>query len=214
MRNAFVAVCALTLALATAPCAHAQDAPKPIGPFVIDIRGTIPRFPSDNEGLAESRGLVSEELPGSGFGVDVGAYVYPLRWKAVTFGLGGQLTHGTSHSGGDPQSGLSAVSERFTAIAPQLSFNFGTAAGWSYLSAGAGTAVWSIVPNGSSPLPADDQRLTAYNYGGGARWFAKKHLAFNFDVRFWDIYPGVSVFGFPASPRVKMMVLGAGISLR
>ena len=31
------------------------------------------------------------ELPGRGLGVQVGAHLYPLRWRAVTFGIGGEL---------------------------------------------------------------------------------------------------------------------------
>jgi hypothetical protein len=217
MRSAAVCVCALAILLCGAARAAAQDPPKPISLFVVDVRGTMPRFPSSNDGLAASRGLQATELPGSGFGIDIGAHIYPLKWKAVTFGVGGQLTLGRSHSsGGTTADGFTKrpVTEHFTAIAPQLSFNFGTGAGWSYLSGGYGPGVWSIVPDGNTSLASDDERLTVYNYGGGARWFAKEHLAFTFDVRFWDIYGGTALLGFPGSPRVKMLVLGAGVSLK
>ena len=217
MQHAIASGCALTLALLAAPCAHAQDAPKPIGPFVVDVRGTRLRFPSDNQGLADSRGLEVQELPGSGFGLDIGAHVYPLRFKRVTIGAGGQLTVGRSHGAGQVQDGLTVyrpVTERYTEIAGQVSFNFGTGSGWSYLSGGFGPGVWSIVPAGRTELQSDQERLRVYNYGGGARWFAKSHLAFTFDVRFHDIYPGSSSFGFPGSPRVKMLVVGAGVSLK
>jgi hypothetical protein len=210
-------ICAFALAavLCVSDVALAQDEQKPISPFVIDVRGTIPRFPS-SDGLAASRNLQTAELPGSGFGVDLGAHLYLLRWKAVTFGAGGQFTFGRSHSGGGNNSGLvlRPVTEHFKTISPQLSFNFGHANGWSYLSGGVGPGVWSIVPDGYAPLASDDERLTVYNYGGGGRWFSKAHLAFTFDVRFFDIYPGTPLFGFPASPRMKMLVLGAGVSLR
>jgi hypothetical protein len=214
MRN--VVGCALAIALLVSPCASAQDAPKPIGPIAVDIRGTTVRFPS-SDGLAASRGLQTAELPGSGFGVDLGAHLYLLKWKAVTVGVGGQLTYGRSHGAGATQDGIvlyRPVTERFLAIAPQLSLNFGTGAGWSYLSAGGGPAVWRLVPDGSLALPSDDERLTAYNYGGGARWFVKRHVAFTFDVRFHDVYGGTPVLGFPGSPRIKMLVLGAGISVK
>jgi hypothetical protein len=216
MRIAVVSAAALTLALFHAPPALAQDPPRPIGPFVIDVRVSRPKFPS-SDGLAASRGLLVAELPGSGFGIDFGAHVYPLRWKAVTFGIGGQVTLGRSHSSEQQQDGLvvaRAVTEEFKTIAPQLSFNFGSGAGWSYLSGGVGPGVWSLVPDGSPPLPADDERLTVYNYGGGARWFAKPHLAFTFDVRFFDIYPGTPELGYPGSPRVKMLILSAGVSVK
>jgi hypothetical protein len=216
MRTAVVSVFALTFALIQAPRAFAQEPPRPIGPFVLDVRGTRPKFPS-SDGLALSRGLSTSELPGSGFGIDLGAHVYPLKWKAVTFGLGGQFTVGRSHGSGQQQSGAvvtRAVTERFTTISPELSFNFGSGSGWSYLSGGVGPATWSLVADGAQALPSDNERLTAYNYGGGARWFAKRHLAFTFDVRFYDVYPGSSFFGYPGSPRIKMLVLGAGISVK
>ena len=216
MRHAIASACALTLAL-LAPCAHAQDAPKPIGPIAIDVRGTRVPFPSDNQGLADSRGLLLGELPGSGFGFDLGANVYPLRFKKVTIGAGGQLTLGRSHGAGSVQQGLTVfrpVTEQYTEAAGQISFNFGTGSGWSYLSGGFGPGEWSLVPDGAAKAPSDQERLRVYNYGGGARWFAKSHLAFTFDVRFHDIYPGSPFFGNPGSPRVKMLVIGAGVSLK
>jgi hypothetical protein len=215
MHTAIALACALALVIAAPGRAHAQDAPPPIGPIAIDVRGTVPRFPS-NADLALSRGLQTSELPGSGFGLDLGAHVYPLKWKAITFGLGGQITLARSHRDGSTTQGfiLHAVTERFTTIAPQLSLNFGSGNGWSYLSGGVGPAVWSLVPDGTSKLPSDEERLTAYNYGGGARWFAKPHLAFTFDVRFYDVYPGSAFLGFPGSPRVKMLILGAGVSVK
>lgn len=212
MRHAVVIASALTLALVAARSSQAQDAPKPIGPFVVDVRGTHVPFPSDNLGLAESRGLDVTELPGSGFGLDVGAHVYPLRFRALTIGAGGQLT--IARSSRSAQATLRSVTEQYTEVSGQISLNFGTGSGWSYLSAGLGPGKWSIVPAGFTALPQDAERLRVYNYGGGARWFAKPHLAFTFDVRFHDVYPGSSFLNFPGSPRIKMLVLGAGVSLK
>ena len=210
---------ALLLATALIALPHralAQDEPKPIGPFVIDVRGTIPKFPSSNEGLAASRGLDPTELPGSGKGLDLDAQVYLLRWKAVTFGAGGQLTLGHSHADSQNVNGFITrpVTEHLTSIAPQISLNFGTGDGWSYLSGGMGISTWSIEIDGDAPLPADQEHLTTVNYGGGARWFIKPHVAFTFDVRFIQINPGKSALGFPGSPRTKMIILGAGFSLK
>ncbi|OFV93942.1 MAG: hypothetical protein A3H95_07685 [Acidobacteria bacterium RIFCSPLOWO2_02_FULL_64_15] len=109
---------------------------------------------------------------------------------------------------------LAPVTERFASIAPQLSFNFGTGDGWSYLSGGIATSTWSVVPDGASPAPSDEERLKTINYGGGARWFAKPHLAFSFDVRFYAIDPGTPSGSRPASPRTTMVVVGAGISVK
>lgn len=202
--------------LAVCPRAAAQQTSPRIGPFVVDLRGTFPSFP-DTVQLAESRGLNASDLPGLGIGGDIGAHVYVFRWRAVTFGIGGELMAARARSSltvaGGQASGQ-AVTERFTSIAPQLSFNFGSAKGWSYLSGGIGPSTWSIVPAGARPLPADEERLKTINYGGGARWFAKRHLAFTFDVRFYAINPGTPQLGFPASPRTTLLVMGAGVSVR
>ena len=47
----------------------AQDPPPRIGPFVVDVHGTMPRFPADDQQLADSRGLELSELPGAGLGL-------------------------------------------------------------------------------------------------------------------------------------------------
>jgi hypothetical protein len=142
-------------------------------------------------------------------------HFYPLRWRAMTFGIGGEFTAGRSRQ--TPAAGVEFVrpaEERFVSIAPQLSFNFGTGNGWSYISGGLGQSTWSIVPEGQEAFPPDSERLKTINYGGGARWFMKSHLAFSFDVRFYAINPGTPYFGFPGSPRTTLMVIGAGISVK
>src|SRR5262249_6665190 len=153
---------------------------------VVDLHANIAQFPSDSQVLADSRGLNVAELPGPGFGGDIGVHVYPLRWRAVTFGIGGQVTVARSRQKPDEGTGLRAVTARFTSVAPQVSFNFGSGTGWSYVSGGIAGSKWSIVPDGfSSPLAADNDTLKTINYGGGARWFIKRHLAFSFDIRFY-----------------------------
>ncbi len=197
--------------------ARAQDPPPRIGPFVLDVHGTVPRFPSDDQQLADSRALLLRELPGAGLGLHTSAYLYPLRWKAVTFGIGGDLTLARS-SKAAPQIAQGvvgrAVTETFSHIAPEISFNFGDGDGWSYISGGIGPGVWSLVPEGSVDSPADTERLQTINYGGGARWFIKPHLAFSFDVRFYAINPGTPVLGRPGGPRKTLVFMGAGISVK
>jgi hypothetical protein len=196
--------------------AAAQDPPPKIGPFAVDLHGTIPRFPDDPQ-LTASRGLLAAEMPGSGFGLHASANVYVFRLKAVTFGLGGDAAIARAHHGAQPISSTVTgrpVTERFTHIAPELSLNFGTGNGWSYLSGGVGTSTWSIVPDGEAPLNGDRERLETINYGGGARWFAKPHLAFSVDVRFYAIYPGTPDEARPGSPRTTLLILGGGISVK
>ncbi|MGB7220770.1 MAG: hypothetical protein WBD07_18365 [Vicinamibacterales bacterium] len=203
---------------AACPSASAQEPPPRLPIVVVDLHGTVPNF-SDDPRLAASRGLSQAQLPGLGIGGAVGAHVYPFRWRAVTFGIGGQLTvararQSPAASGQTPA--LAPVTARFRSIAPEVSFNFGTGDGWSYLSGGLSTSTWSIVPDGAASVPGDDEALKTINYGGGARWFAKPHLAFSFDVRFYAISPGTSN-GSPSgtgSPRTTMVIVGAGVSLK
>jgi hypothetical protein len=211
---------ALFITLAVVTCAgaaaQAQDDPKPIGPIVLDVRGLLPKFPADQQ-LADSRALALDELPGRGIGLDAGAHLYLFKWKAITVGVGGQVTLARSRSSALVEDGVTVrrgVTERFVSMTPQLSFNFGTGDGWSYISGGMGKAVWSLVPDGADPRPSDDERLTTINYGGGARWFSTPHLAFTVDVRFHAVYPGTPLFGLAGSPRTTLMMIGVGASMK
>jgi hypothetical protein len=213
---AFLVSSALTLAVPAA----AQDEvekPPPIGPFAVDVRGTFPPFPNDVQRLADSRNLLSiAELPGRGLGLDLGGHVYPFRWRAITFGFGGHLMIARAHQTPDPSAGadLRPVSERFVSLSPQLSLNFGTGRGWSYLSAGLGSSTWSIHYDGAPESIQDQERLRTFDYGGGARWFAKKHLAFTVDARFYGIDEGQPVGLTVGSPATTLFVLGVGISVK
>lgn len=192
--------------------ADAQE-PPPIPRYVVDLRGTVTTFPADPS-LALSRGLNRSELPGAGFGGDVAVHVYPFKYRSVTFGIGGRVTTSRAHRTQAQTSALRPVTERFTSLGPQLSFNFGTGAGWSYISGGLAAATWSVVPDASIPQPPDEERLKTIDYGGGARWFAKPHLAFSFDVRFYAINPSSPVAGLPGGPRTTLFMVGAGISVK
>jgi hypothetical protein len=194
--------------------ADAQEPPQPIPRYVVDLHGTIPRFPAD-PALAASRVLDLAELPRTGLGVDAAVHVYPFRYRAVTFGIGGRVTTTRAHrTQAVDTSALRSVTERFTYLGPQLSFNFGTASGWSYISGGIAGGKWSVVPDGSLPLPPDEERLRTIDYGGGARWFVKRHLAFSLDLRFYAINPSSPTVALPGGPRKTLMVFGAGISVK
>jgi hypothetical protein len=207
---------AVSLVCAARP-ACAQEPPPRIGPFVLDFHGVVPRFGGDPQ-LAGSRGLSPAELPGSGLGVSAAAHFYLLKIASVTVGLGGEVIIARSSTSPDTSvtttSTLRPVTEIFKEISPQLSLNFGNGHGWSYLSAGIGQAIWSIVPEGRTPLAADEDVIRTLNYGGGARWFAKNHLAFSLDVRLYGIPAGTDQAGLPGSPRTLLLVIGAGISLK
>jgi hypothetical protein len=193
----------------------AQEPPPRIGPFVVDLHATVPLFPNDVPQLAASRNLSLADLPGQGFGGQVGVHVYLLRWRALTVGVGGEaIVARATSTPADPSSSLVAVEERLVSAAPQLSFNFGTGHGWSYLSGGIGRSVWSLHEAGLLAGSADVEPLPTVNYGGGARWFIKNHLAFSLDVRIYEIQPGAPVPPLPGSPRTRLLIVGAGISLK
>jgi len=206
-------LCMLAAVFGSAHPARAQEPPPRIPRFVVDLHGTVATFP-DDPSLASSRGLDPAELPGAGLGGDLAAHVYPFKYRAVTFGIGGRVTRSRAHRTQTPESALRPVTERFTYVGPQLSFNFGTGAGWSYISGGIAASKWSVVPDGSPPQPPDEERLKTIDYGGGARWFAKPHLAFSFDLRFYSINPSSPTATLPAGPRTTLMVFGAGVSIK
>jgi hypothetical protein len=166
-----------------------------------------------------SRELALAELPGHGLGLQLSAHVYVFRWHAVTFGFGGELAGGRAHNTppppiSDQSPALRAVDETFRSVGSQLSFNFGTGNGWSYLSGGIGKSTWSVIPAGGAAIPSDLAELKTINYGGGARWFDKTHVAFSFDIRFYAINPGPPNMMDPGGPRTTLLVIGAGISVR
>src|SRR5262249_479312 len=202
MRHLFFALFFAALSIVFSGVARAQEPPPRIPYFVVDLHGSFVKFP-DNVDLAESRGMTLAELPGSGLGLQAGVHVYPLRWRVVTFGLGAEVIGTRSRqsppASAAPTTGLRGAEHKFLSAAPQLSFNFGSGTGWSYLSGGIGLSQWSLVPDGQEPFPSDTDRLKTINYGGGARWFSKTHLAFSFDVRFYAINPGSPYLGHPAS---------------
>ena len=92
------------------------------------------------------------------------------------------------------------MEEHLVSASPQLSFNFGSGHGWSYISGGIGRSVWALHETGLAPSAADVEPLGTVNYGVGARWFAKNHLAFSFDVRFYQIQAGTPIPPAPGSP--------------
>ena len=194
----------------------AQDPPEPIGRFAADLRAAMPNFPDDGA-IANAIAVPEDNLPGRGLGLSAGLHVYPLRMGKVTLGIGGELliarasrTLEPEDDGGTPGP---TVSSRFTSLSPQVSLNFGSRRGWSYLSAGFGFGGLTI-ENDAAPVASPDGRLGTINYGGGARWFAQEHLAFTFDVRFHRYGAQEAIVGRPAYPGGRILVLSAGISVK
>jgi hypothetical protein len=184
--------CRFTLAfllMAIVPLHHAAAQsinPGPPGPFVVDARAVASGIPS-SEAFVPAEATTTVAVPSRGFGGSIGGHVYAVRIGPGRFGLGVDLTfaRGTTVD----------VTTTFSSIDPQVSFNFGTADGWSYLSAGVGVARVSGDPAGVS------ESVEAINWGGGARWFLRPHIGFGFDIRVrhlaaGDVVPkGTSVAG-------------------
>ena len=228
------AVCVLALGMFSgAPSAAQIAAPGPPGPYVIDVRGATSAIPQDPAFFPPVS--TATIVPSRGSGIDVGAHVYLLRLGPGRVGIGAsaQRLRGTA-SPAEPTAGSTAataghatspdVDATFIAYGPQLSYNFGSAEGWSYVSAGVGraqvktgTSAFGGGRSGTTMTPArsvDSRLLSSTNIGGGARWFARSHLAFSFDVRLHFLSAGAADDTSPATPRTTLVVAAAGISLR
>ena len=221
-RQGWTIALGLTMVVAASPCL-AQPPKEPIPRFVIDGRGT-------SAGLPSERGWTplvptDTKLPSRAFGVDLGAHVYPLRFKSAAFGIGATWDFargGTSPVALPPGSPTPAVlipevTTRVTALTPQVSLNFGHSLGWSYLSAGLGrTRVESEAASPSTIryLPVDSGWVKTINYGGGARWFVNDHFGVGFDLRWYKlsiVEPSATTAG---APRASLLTLAVGVSLK
>jgi len=210
-----ILIAALTWPL-SATAQETQPEDLPIGRYVADVRFEFPKFKQD-PGIASGINVTTENLPTRGFGLVVGAHWYPLRLGIVTLGVGGEMSKAargkTINTGTETAPVEVAVNTRFSAVSPQISFNFGARDGWSYISGGIGWSTYTS-ERADHPLPDPDSATKTINYGGGARWFAKKHLAFGFDFRFYAVNPQLATATRPAFPRMTLTALCGGISIR
>ena len=209
----------------------AQTPPDPPGPYVVDLRGATGGLPDTDFFPTLPRGTA---VPSRGFGFDVGGHVYPLTIGGARVGLGVDLvrvrgtasTVPTAPVAGSPTPTTPApvfpdVVSVFTTVAPQVSFNFGTVDGWSYLSAGVGRGsieTQSTLPAGTAqvsttPATRSSGSVMSINYGGGARWFLRRHVAVGFDVRFHRLSAGGNGTGL-ATPGTRFFAASVGLSLR
>jgi hypothetical protein len=218
--------------------ASAQDPDQdrePIGRFAADARGIFVNYPSD-EALAAFLDVTPENLAGRGLGASFGAHVYPIRLgRRIALGLGAEVFFSrgseTLEPGDDdavaPES--VTVDARLSGFSPQVSLNFGGREGWSYLSGGIGWTKFTteVKSTGGTPAaptvpvtptaPAGDGesgRTSTLNYGGGARWYMKQHVAFTLDLRFYVVKPREATTNLPALPRTRLLMLSAGVSFK
>ena len=127
-------------------------------------------------------------MPKRGLGLSFGAHVYPFRLGRCRDRMSARSSsrrvaarRSKPATAGETPEGQRSTT-RFSAFAPQVSLNFGTRKGWSYLSGGLGRAQFTTELQ-ADPV-AEATSKPGFNYGGGARWFAAEHVAFTFDIRF------------------------------
>lgn len=205
-------LCAVVLLLVWAGRAFAQ-APDPVGPFVIDVRGLM-------AGLPTQQGWVpllpaDTSVPSRGFGLEGGGHVYPVRWGPVQVGFGAALTvaRGTATA---TIEGTPDIVTRSTTFAPQMSFNFGHRLGWSHLSVGYGAAKVvseSAAVAGQAATTQDSGWGGAINFGGGARWFIADHIGVGFEARWHLLSSRTGAATTLAAPRATLFHLAVGLSV-
>lgn len=195
----------LTLLGAAGP-ALAQVEPGPPGPWVVDVRGTTLGLPNDGAFLP---GLgAGAVVPGRGFGLDAGAR---WIWRSLGPSRLGLGVDATWVRGTTPElPAAPRVVETFVRVAPDLSFNFGSRNGWSYLSTGVGLAriAGRTISQGvTTELPSSGALLVMHG-GAGARWFMTDHMAVGFDLRLHRLSAG------DRTPSTVRFAASVGLSLR
>jgi hypothetical protein len=184
-------VAAATLAVLSGRAGAQTLNPGPPGPFVVDVRGASSGVPS---GLDFTPGLTTgATVPTRGFGAGIGGHVYLVRIGPARMGIGADVMV--------VRGSTADVSSTLTTVAPQLSLNFGTSDGWSYLSAGPGVARYRLDPGLSSSV-------RSVNFGGGARWFLGPRLGIGFDVRVHKLRAG------ELTPSATAASVAVGLSLK
>jgi hypothetical protein len=173
--------------------------------FVVDLRGATSAIP---DGALFYPPLPPDSLvPARGFGIEAGAQLYAGHLGGVRLGYGGSY-----YAVRATQGGLTTVNARF--LTPQVSLNFGSSRGWSYVSGGAGigTIRGEVTVDGVSASRSSGT-LTTPHIGGGARWFFTSHVAFTFDLRLLRAGRGVGNDGI-ATGSSMLTSATIGVSLK
>lgn len=204
------AVVVVVALLAAVPAAGQTTASAP-GPYVFDVRAATSGVPND---LSFYPTLTTDVVPARGFGLDLGGHVYVFTLGPARIGLGASVMLIRSSatltvSPEDPSPGQ-RLTLNLRTVAPQVTVNFGSRDGWSYLSAGLGIASVTTRTDEVEDARRESGQLRSVNFGGGARWFVTPRVAFGFDVRAHQI----AASGSSGTPAMTMMAIGAGLSLR
>jgi hypothetical protein len=230
-RLAAASLVGLAVFASVSTTAAQTQGPGAPGPYVVDVHaglGALPGsavlFPPLPSGTT---------IPAAGLAVNAGGHVYLISIGPARIGIGASVVRASGRTSPPQATGTTAgttaaslparphVETRITAVAPQLSLNFGTSDGWSYISAGIGRAKARAATSAFATGSGTDAVITdpsvvsgslrAVNFGGGARWFTKRHVAISFDVRFHQVS---DAGGEVAIPRTTLTVVTAGFSFR
>ena len=205
--------------------AAAQAPQEGLPRFAVDLHGGL-------VGLPNAEGWIpvvtdATVVPGRAWGISGGAHVYLVKLGVMTFGVGAQWAMGKRT--GEPPAVVTApgttptaptvpvVTTEITSILPHLSMNFGHKYGWSYLSAGYGRTRVSSSTSAVGTNPAviiPESWNPALNFGGGAKWFMKRHLGASFDVRFTKLSSRGETALLPSAKRTQMITMSVGISIQ
>jgi hypothetical protein len=210
MRSVLAAAFLLIVCPVTAAVAQPSE---PVGPFVADVRGLMAGLPTTVGWVPTlPAGTI---VPSKGYGLDIGAHVYPLQWGPARVGFGAALTFARGTGTNDAVEGSSEVVTRSNTLAPQISFNFGRRLGWSHLSFGYGAAkVASEVSGGiQSASTVEAGWGGAINFGGGARWFLTEHVGVGFEARWHRLGARDASATSVEAPRTTLFHLAVGVSV-
>jgi hypothetical protein len=189
--------------------ARAQGVPAPPGPYVFDVRGVSGGLPQDAAFFPPFD--AATVVPSRGTGFDVGGHIYFGRLRGARLGFGANLLNVRGKAAPpavENSTGAPVVRVDLRTVAPQLSFNFGTADGWSYLGGGVGfTTVIARALNLTDARRESGSVLTI-NAGAGARWFVRRRFAVGFDLRLHRLAAA------DARPASMLLSISAGVSLR
>lgn len=178
------------------------------GPFVVDVRGATAGLPSAPAFYPPADGTIA--ISSRGFGLEAGGHVYFANLGPARVGAGVSIARvrGTSQD----------ASATVRLLAPQVSFNFGSRNGWSYVSAGVGTGQVDTDLRGVSAGRASSGSVRSLNAGGGARWFLTGHVGVGFDLRFHRLAAaeprGDTAAPAAGTPQATLMTASVGVSIK
>jgi hypothetical protein len=215
-----VTVFLLAFLLLPLASARAQQ-PGPIPRVAVDLRGFFPGLGQDAT-TARDLAVTPEELPGRAFGGVLGLNVYPMRSRTFAIGLVGEGLLGRARAQREVTSAIPGAPEplpapvvqrRVRGLSGGLTLNFGTARGWSYVTAGMGPMSFATFLGEATPADLPPTKMTI-NMGGGARWFVTRHVAFEFDVRFYLTRPEEISTPYAGRERNRLLVMSVGVGLK